>query len=127
VPTKIPILCLIAAFGLTLNGCSSMSPQARRERAYRHYVAKQIKERKKQMARAQKAANRQLKQKLKNLQPSEPQTTTSVEDVSTPSFSETGDAPSEPVDAKSDAVVPPVTVSATDAIATQNPQNPDRP
>lgn len=104
-----------------------MSPQARRERVYRHYVDKHIRERQKQMARAQKAANRQLKQKLKNLQPSDPQTTTSVEDVSTSSSSETGDTPSEPVASKPDAVLPPVTVSATDAIATQNPQNPERP
>jgi len=122
VHNKISTLCLIVAFGFALNGCSSMSAQARRERAYRHYVQQHIRERQKQMARAQKAANRQLKQKLKNLQPSDPQLTTSVQDVSTPSFSEPEAVPSQP-----DTVVAPVTVSASDAIATQSPDQPSPP
>ncbi len=104
-----------------------MSPQARRERAYHHYVQKQMRERQKQTARAQKAANRQLKQKLKNLQPSDPQVSTNVQDVSAPSFSEEGAAPLPPVASQPDTVVAPVTVSASDAIATQNPDQPSQP
>jgi hypothetical protein len=103
-----------------------MSAQARRERSYHNYVQKQMKHRQRETARAQKAANRQLKQKLKNLQPSEPETTTSVEDVSTPAFSEPS-APSEPVASQPETVVAPVTVSASDAIATQDPEQPSRP
>ncbi len=104
-----------------------MSAQARRERAYRHYVQKQMKHRQREFARAQKAANRQLKQKMKNLQPSDPQTTAGVEDASMPAFSE-APAPSEPVpSSQPDTVVAPVTVSASDAIATQDPEQPSRP
>jgi hypothetical protein len=47
--------------------------------AYRHYVQKQIKQRKRAMERAQKAANRELKRKVKSAQPSETQITTRVE------------------------------------------------
>jgi|ERR1700693_378424 len=104
-----------------------MSAQARRERAYHHYVQKQMRERQKQMARAQKAANRQLKQKLKHLQPSEPVMATNLEDVSAPSVSGAAVAPSEPVVSQPDTVVAPVTVSASDAIATQSPEQPSRP
>ncbi len=104
-----------------------MSAQARRERAYHHYVQKQMKQRQREFARAQKAANRQLKQKLKNLQPSDPQTTAGVEDASVPAFSE-APAPSEPVpSSQPETVVAPVTVSASDAIATQDPEQPSRP
>jgi pectin methylesterase-like acyl-CoA thioesterase len=127
VPTKISTLCLILAFGFSLNGCSSMSAQARRERAYRHYVQKQMKHRQREMARAQKAANRQLKQKLKNVQPSDPQVTTSLEDVSPAPFSEPAPPPMAPVSSQADAVVAPVTVSASDAINAQNPEQPSRP
>jgi regulator of protease activity HflC (stomatin/prohibitin superfamily) len=127
VPNKILTLCLIVAFGFAPTGCSSMSAQARRERAYRHYVQKQMRERQKQTARAQKAANRQLKKKLKNSQPSDPQMTTSLEDVSAPSVSAAALAPSEPVVSQPDTVIAPVTVSASDAIATQNPEQPSRP
>ena len=105
-----------------------MSPQARRERAYRHYVEKQMKHRQREMARAQKAANRQLKRKLKNLQPSDPQVTTSIEDFSpAPSFSEPEAPAMEPVPSQADTVVPPVTVSASDAINVQDPQQPSQP
>ncbi|HST30241.1 MAG TPA: hypothetical protein VLK27_05320 [Chthoniobacterales bacterium] len=103
-----------------------MSPQARRERAYHRYVEKQMKQRKREMARAQKEANRQLKRKLKNLQPSDPQLTTSLEDVSPTSYSEPSE-PAAPPTSQADTVVPPVTVSASDAIATQDPQQPTRP
>jgi regulator of protease activity HflC (stomatin/prohibitin superfamily) len=124
---KISTLCLIVVFCFGSNGCVSMSAQARRERAYRHYVQHQIKQRQKEVARAQKAANRQLKQKLKNLRPSDPQMATRVEDVSTPSFSEPIAAPSEAAASSPDTVVAPVTVSASDAIATQTPDQPSRP
>ena len=89
-----------------------MSAQARRERAYRHYVQKQMKQRQRAMARAQKAANRELKAKMKTVQPSEPQVTSSVQN-----------APGS----WSEPVVPPITVSASDAIATQNADQPAQP
>lgn len=105
-----------------------MSAQARRERAYRHYVQKQMKHQQREMARAQKAANRQLKQKLKNVQPSDPQVTTSVEDFSpAPSFSEPVAPATESVSSQADTVVAPVTVSASDAINAQDPGQPSQP
>jgi len=64
------------------------------------------------MARAQKAANRQLKQKMKSAVPSEPQITTSVES-SQGSWSE--------------AMAPPVTVSASGAVANQTDSEPAQP
>lgn len=109
-----------------------MSPQAKRERAYRHYVAKQIKEKRKAQARAQKEANRQLKQKLKEAQPGKQQILTSVEDVYSDSAPVSSEAVNEPPPAfkapiatPTDSVAPPVTVSASDAIMLN--QNPDRP
>ena len=104
-----------------------MSPQARRERAYRHYVAKHMRERQKQMARAQKAANRQLKRKLKNLEPGPPQMTTSLEDTSMPSAVETAPGPYESAGSQSDMTVAPVTVSASDDAAAQKPEQPSQP
>ena len=91
-----------------------MSAQARRERAFRHYVAKQNKQKSRALARAQKAAKRELKIKLKSgaMEPSEPKLTTSVE--SSPG------AWSEPMAA-------PVTVSASGAIANQTESEPARP
>jgi hypothetical protein len=125
---KISTLCLLVAFGFTLNGCTSMTPQARRERAYRNYVQKQIKHRQREMARNQKEANRRLKQKLKNVQPGPPQLSTSLEDVSMRSPADNpAVAPDEPVASQPDTVVAPVTVSAGDAIAAQNPEQPSRP
>jgi len=125
-------LLLLLAFAVLLDcsGCTSMSPQARRERAYRHSVAKQMKQRQKALARAQKAANRDLRRKIKsqNLEPSEPRLTTSVEDVSPgqmPSVFDPVTPPPAPASA-SEQVVPPVTVSASDAIATQNPDQPSQ-
>jgi hypothetical protein len=107
-----------------------MSAQARRERAYRHYVQHQIKERQKQMARAQKAANRELKQKMKQTEPGPPQLSTSVEDVSSnsnyPSVFEPVSQP-EPAPPFKEPTVNPITVSASDAIATQDSQQPSRP
>jgi hypothetical protein len=90
-----------------------------------------MKQRQKAIARAQKAANRQakrqLKEKLKLAQPSEPRVTTNVEDVSPemPSVFETA-APPPP--SPTDSVAPPVTVSASNEImATQNPDQPSPP
>ena len=134
-----------------------MSAQARRERAYRHYVAKQRKQQQKEMARAQKEANRELKRKTKNLQPSEPYVTTSVQDFGMPSVFDApaneapqppAPAPKPPVNSThsvasaptnpthsaapppatpTDSVAPPVTVSAGADINIMATQNPDQP
>lgn len=102
-----------------------MSAQARRERAYRHYVAKQMKQRQKAIARAQKQANRELKRKMKNLQPSEPKITTTLEDAEMTSVFAPAQAP---VADSSEEVEPKVTVSASDSIlAGRNPDRPSRP
>jgi len=126
VPKKFLLLLLGFAVAVDFTGCASLSAQARRERAYRNYVQKQIKQRRKAMARAQKEANRELKRKLKSVQPSEPKITTSVEDVSSEpaSFSQPVAAPSESF---SEPVAAPVTVSASDAVAAQNPDQPSPP
>ena len=107
-------LLLIFAVSFSFSGCVSMSAQARRERAYRHYAQKQMKQRQKAVARAQKAANRQIKMKLKSrsMEPSEPQMTTSLES-SPGSWSE--------------PMAPPVTVSASGAIANQTESEPAQP
>lgn len=105
-------LLLIFAVSFSFGGCAYMSANGRREMAYRHYVAKQTKERRHAMARAQKAANRQLKEKMKLAVPSEPQMTTSVES-SPGSWSE--------------PMAPPVTVSASGAIANQTDSEPAQP
>ena len=100
-----------------------MSAQARRERAYRHYVQKQMKQRQKAIARAQKEANREIKRKMKSVHPSEPKVNATVEDVASESPSvvdPSGASLSEPV-------VPPITVSASDSITTQNSSQPSRP
>jgi hypothetical protein len=108
---KILPLLLLVVVSLDVTGCA-MSAQARRERAYRHYVQKEIKQRRREMARAQKAANRQLKLKMRSAVPSEPQVTSSVETAS--------NSWSEPVAA-------PVTVSASDSITNQAPDQPSQP
>jgi hypothetical protein len=107
-----------------------MSAQARRERAYRNYVQKQMKQRQKAIAKAQKAANRQakrqLKEKMKLVQPSEPRITSGVESVPNSWSEPTSDQVAAPP--ASDQVVPPVTVSASNEImATQNPDQPSPP
>jgi hypothetical protein len=112
VPKKILLLLLFFAVLLDLSGCVSMSAQARRERAYRHYVQKQTKQHRREMARAQKAANRQLKLKMKSAVPSEPQITSGVES-----------AP----ESWSEPVAPPVTVSASGAIANETDNQPAQP
>lgn len=105
-----------------------MSAQARRERAYRHYVAKHMRERQKQMARAQKAANRDMKRKMKGVQPSEPKMTTSIEDVG-PNYPSVFDPVAQPAPAASsaDAVVDPVMVSGSQPVVAQEPEQPARP
>jgi hypothetical protein len=103
---------LFFAVLLDLSGCVSMSAQARRERAYRHYVQKQTKEHRREMARAQKAANRQLKLKMRLAVPSEPHITAGVES-----------AP----ESWSEPVAPPVTVSASGAIANETDNQPAQP
>ncbi len=123
---KTLLVFLSFAVLFNFNGCVSMSAQARRERAYRHYVQKQLKQRRREMARAQKAANRQLKEKMKLAQLSEPKVTTSIEDLSAQSASEPATAP-QPPPAFKEPTVNPITVSASDAIATQNPDQPSQP
>lgn len=153
---KTLLLLLASAVLFDFTGCSSMSAQARRERAYQRYVAKQMKQRQKAMARAQKEANRELKRKTKNLQPSEPMVTTSVQDFGMPSVFDTPaiqapqpqvpapkpppiathsaapppTSPShsvEPPATPTDSVAPPVTVSAGADINVMATQNPDQP
>ena len=104
-----------------------MSAEARRERAYRHYVAKQMKQRQKAIARAQKEANREMKRKTKNLSPSEPHVTARVEDAQAEMPSDFEPAPAPPAN-PTESVAPPVTVSASNEImATQNPDKPSPP
>jgi hypothetical protein len=105
-------LLLIFAVSISFGGCAYTSANGRREMAYRHYVAKQTKERRRATARAQKAANRTLKQKMTLAVPSEPQITTSVES-----------APGS----WSEPMAPPVTVSASAAIANQTDSEPAQP
>ena len=120
---KILLVLLATAILVDFTGCVSMSAQARRQRAYRHYVQKQMKQRQRAVARAQKAANRQFKQKMKSAVVSDPIVTSSVEMA--PEFrSEPVAAPSESF---SEPVAPPVTVSASDSIAPGTPDQPSPP
>ena len=124
---KTLLLLLATAVLFDFTGCSSMSAQARRERAYRHYAAKQMKKRQKEMARAQKAANRDMKHKMQNMQPSEPQVTTSLQDVS-PQYPSVFEPVSEPKPSAQTAsllkepTVDPITVSASDSMPSEPPQ-----
>jgi fibronectin type 3 domain-containing protein len=93
-----------------------MSAQERRERAYRHYVQHQIKQRQKMIARAQKAANRDMKRKMKNIQPSEPQMTTSLE-----SLAESRPQP------RTDMTVAPIAVSPSVPVPTDTSIEPEQP
>ena len=111
-----------------------MSPQARRERAYRHYAAKQMKKRQKEMARAQKQANREMKLKMKNMEPSEPKITTSVQEAGEyPSvFQPVGEssapaqAPAEPPPAFRETTVDPITVSASSNLPAESNSPPQQ-
>jgi hypothetical protein len=120
------LLALVLLFDFT--GCVSMSAQARRARAQRHYIAKQMKQRQKASARAQKQANREMKKKMKNVQPSEPYVTSNVEDVTEmPSVFDAAPEPA-PTANPTESVAPPVTVSASnDILATQHPDQPSPP
>jgi len=107
-----------------------MSAQARRERAYHHYVDKQMKHRQREIARAQKAANKEMRKKMKYAQPSDPRITTTLgpepgvwSEPTAESVAPLSSAVVSPVD----AVVPPVTVSASDSTAPENPQQPSQP
>ncbi|HEX4638106.1 MAG TPA: hypothetical protein VH170_01320 [Chthoniobacterales bacterium] len=134
---KTLLLLLAFAIGFDFTGCVSMSPQARRERAYRHYVAKQMKKRQKEMARAQKAANREMKLKMKNVQPSEPHVTTSVQEVSEyPSVFQpvaesqpqpSSQVASEPAPAFKEPTVDPITVSASSTFPAESDSAPQQP
>ena len=132
-------LLLLVTFAVLLDftGCA-MSGQARRERAYRHYVAKQMKQRQKAIARAQKKANREMKRKLKNIQPSDPIVTTSVQDFGMPSVFDPVAEPQQvstqpnapepgPKPPFKETTVDPITVSASDSISPQSPDQPSPP
>jgi hypothetical protein len=69
------VFLLVFAF----SGCAYMTKSGRQEMAFRHYVNKHIRENRRRTARAQKAANRELKQKLKFIHPSEPIISATVE------------------------------------------------
>lgn len=58
-----------------------MTAQGRREAAYRHYVNKHMSQRQKQLAKAQKAANRKMKHQLQPQPMTEPVVTSSVDPV----------------------------------------------
>ena len=105
-------LLLIFAVSFSFGGCSYMSASGRREMAYRHYVRKNARHHQRDIARAQKAANRNLKAKMRSAVPSEPQITTSVES-SPGSWSE--------------PMTPPMTVSASGGIANQTDNQPAQP
>jgi hypothetical protein len=109
---KTLLLLLIFAVCFSFSNCAYMSANGRREMAYRHYVQKQMKQRNRATARAQKAANRQMKLKMKSAVPSEPKITTTVE--SGPG-------------SWSEPVAPPVTVSASSAIANGTDNEPAQP
>jgi len=66
------LIASLSLIGFCFSGCSYMTAQGRREMAYRHYVDKHIRQRQKQMAKAQKAANRRAKEHLQPEIPSEP-------------------------------------------------------
>ena len=89
-----------------------MTKSGRQEMAYRHYVRKNARHHQRDIARAQKAANRQLKLKMKSAVPSEPQMTTSVES-----------APGS----WSEPEAPPVTVSAANSVAEETVNEPAQP
>ena len=112
-------LLLLLAFAVVFdfNGCAT-SPQARRERAYRHYVAKQMKNRKRAQARAQKEASRELKRRLKGIQPSEPKVTTSLGDFAydSPEAPASEPLPVAEKPAFKEPTVDPITVSASSAV-----------
>jgi hypothetical protein len=121
----LPLLLLIG-IALDFSGCAYTTAQGRREIAYRRYVQKSIKQRRRAMARAQKAANRQLKLKTKSIQPSDPRVTTAVEDYSSPSVSQMP-AEVEPAPAFREPVVDPITVSASATSATDADSAPQQP
>src|SRR5262249_28672732 len=116
VHNKISTLCLIVVCCFASNGCVSMSAQARRERAYRHYVQHQIKQRQKMVARAQKAANRDMKRKIKTIQPREPQVTTTLGPLA--------ESRPEPM---TDMAVAPVSVSTSAPVPTDITIEPEQP
>jgi hypothetical protein len=109
---KTLLLLLIFAVCFSFSNCAYMSTSGRQQMAYRHYVQKQMKQRQRATARAQKAANREMKLKMKSAQLSEPKITTTV-DGGSGSWSE--------------PVAPPVTVSASSAVASGTDNQPAQP
>ena len=120
VPKKTLAALLLIAVCFTSGGCSSMSASARQQRAYRHYVAKHVKEQKRATARAQKEANREMKAKMKGIEPSDPRISASVE--SAPEFRSEGVSDSRP-----EPIIDPITVSASTPIPTGSDSAPEQP
>ena len=89
-----------------------------RKPAYRLYVAKTDENRRREMARAQKQANRKLKRKTKNVRPSELKVTTRLEDVASYSAPASEPLPAVEKPAFKESVVDPITVSASSTIPT---------
>src|SRR2546423_13930596 len=85
-----------------------------------------MKARQKQMRRDQKAANAEMKGRMKTVDPSDPRVTSGVEPAPPPMpsvFNPVEPAPANP----SEPVVPPVTVSASNEIMATNPRQPSPP
>jgi len=106
VHTKALPLLLIFAVSFSFGGCAYMTKNGRQGMAYRHYVRKNARHHQHDIARAQKAANRQMKLKMKSGVRSEPIVTTSVEG-----------SPGSWVE----PMAPPVTASASGAIEPVQP------
>ena len=104
---KILTASVFLALCRDLGGCAYMSKDRRQQMAYQRYIHRNLRHRQREQARAQKAANRQLKQKMKLAVPSEPQLSTSVETVPT---------------SMADSVASPITVSASAPVANGNDQ-----
>jgi len=74
-----------------LSGCSLMTTSGRQQMAYRHYVRKQVRQRQRALARAQKESNRHHDYTI----PNEPKVSATAETVADPitvSSSTTGES-----------------------------------
>ncbi len=118
---KTLVALLLVAVCFNLGGCASyMTASGRQQMAYRHYVQKHIKERKRALARAQKEANRQTKAKMKSIEPSDPRVSASVE--SAPEFRSEGISDSRP-----EPITDPITVSASTPMPSEGQSAPEQP
>jgi hypothetical protein len=106
---KILVSTLLVGFCLNLGGCAT---QAERQQAANR---KWLRQRQRQIARSQKAADRELREKMKSAVPSEPQYSATVENVPAAVYEPVAypAADSEPISA-------PITVSASEPTANNN-------